>query len=158
MKALKLVMVLSICISILSGCDFFRKIAGKPTSKDIERMKVEAKTKAKKQRQLDSLNKIQADMALEDSLAIVKSSYDKRFYVILGSYKVKGNNEKMAKMLEINGYESPVMFKFKNGFEVVSAAGFDSMKDAMKCKEEVKEFGFCPEDIWIYDVNKNLHE
>ena len=73
-------------VFVASGCDFFRKLAGRPTSVQIEAMadaidQEEAETAARQARQdsLDAVKKYSADsLAAADSLRgvkIVKSSY-----------------------------------------------------------------------------------
>ena len=45
---------------LLTGCDFFRSLVGKPTSKDLERMRQEAMEQERQQREQDSLNRVRA--------------------------------------------------------------------------------------------------
>ena len=42
MKVFRLVSALVVALMLVTGCDFFRSIMGKPTSKDLERMRQEA--------------------------------------------------------------------------------------------------------------------
>ena len=141
---------------MMTSCDFFRKIAGKPTSKDIERMRIEAQ--AKKQRQLDSINKAKADslarIAAEEA---AKKALNDRFYVILGSFKVPGNAERMYAFLEKNNY-TPRNIRFKNGFDLVSAASTNNLQEALRIMEDLLSYEYCPDDVWVYDVRQDLHE
>lgn len=157
MKVFRLFSMALIALTMLSSCDFFRSLVGKPTSKDLERMRIEAQ--AKKQRQLDSLNKVKADslaaLALQQEEEVNK--YKDRFYVVLGSFKVPGNAEKMFALLEKNNY-TPMNIKFKNGFELVSAASTNNIYEACKIMDELLGYEFCPDDVWIYDTKQGLHE
>jgi len=131
-------------------------LAGKPTSKDIERMRIEAQ--AKKQRQLDSINKAKADsLALIAAMEAEKNALKERFYVVLGSFKVQGNAERMYQFLEKNNY-TPRTIRFKNGFELVSAASTNNLQEALKIMDELLVFEYCPDDVWVYDVKQGLHE
>lgn len=159
MKAFKLIVTLMAAAVLFTGCDFFRSIVGKPTSKDIERMKQETLEQARRQREQDSINRVRA-LELEQAKAeAAKNLLDEsagRYHVILGCFKVEGNAEKMNALLEKNGY-SPKVIRFNNGFEVVSVAAFDNYREALKDMESIMEYPFCPEDVWIYDVNQNMH-
>ena len=113
MKAFRLISTLMVALMLVTGCDFFRSLVGKPTSKELEQMKREAVEQARKQRQLDSINKAKA-LALEQAKAAEenKNLLDEsagRYHVILGSFKVEGNAEKMYALLEKNGYTPRVI-------------------------------------------------
>ena len=58
----------------LTGCDFFRRLAGRPVSADIEeiRTEIQLKEEAALKARLDSLEKVRVAM-LKDSLARVDS-------------------------------------------------------------------------------------
>ena len=156
MKIVRLFSLFLIAATMLTSCDFFRSLAGKPTSKDIERMRIEAQ--AKKQRQLDSINKAKADsLALIAAMEAEKNDLKERFYVVLGSFKVQGNAERMYQFLEKNNY-TPRTIRFKNGFELVSAASTNNLQEALKIMDELLAFEYCPDDVWVYDVKQGLHE
>lgn len=157
MRIVKLIMTLMAAAVLLTGCDFFRSLVGKPTSEDIERMRLEAQEQARMKREQDSLNKLRA-LELEQARAAAENSLENagRYHVILGSFKVEGNAEKMYAMLEKNGYK-PRVIEFNNGFEAVSVAAYNDYREAIKAMQDVMEYQFCPEDVWIYDVNQNMH-
>ena len=156
MKIVRLFSLFLIAATMLTSCDFFRSLAGKPTSKDIERMRIEAQ--AKKQRQLDSINKAKADsLALIAAMEAEKNALKERFYVVLGSFEVQGNAERMYQFLEKNNY-TPRTIRFKNGFELVSAASTNNLQEALKIMDELLAFEYCPDDVWVYDVKQGLHE
>lgn len=158
MKAFKLIVTLMAAVMLFTGCDFFRSLVGKPTSKDLERMKQEALEQARRQREQDSINRAKA-IALEQAQEEArKNSIENagRYHVILGSFKVEGNAEKMLSLLEKNGY-TPRKIEFNNGFEVVSVSAYDNYREALRAMEDVMEYEFCPEDVWVYDVNQNMH-
>ena len=80
----KHILFLLVALSAASGCDFFRKVADRPTSSDIqekkiliERDKADKLAKAQEQARLDSLAEVKARIALaeeamkQDSLAAV---------------------------------------------------------------------------------------
>ena len=65
-----LVLVLAVSAIVISSCDFVRKIAGRPTAKDVENIRVERvkQEEARHQARLDSMKRIQQQLA--DSLAL----------------------------------------------------------------------------------------
>ena len=159
MKAFRLVSTLLVALMLVTGCDFFRSLVGMPTSEDLEKMKQEAVEQARKQRELDSVNRVRALEQEKARAAAQENLLDEsagRYHVILGSFKVEGNAEKMYALLEKNGYK-PRVIKFNNGFEVVSVAAYDNYRDALRAMNDIMEYEFCPEDVWIYDIRQNLH-
>ncbi len=159
-KLVKFLPALLVAVLLLTGCDFFRALVGKPTSEDIERMKQEAAAKARKQRELDSLNKARA-LELERARIEAENAYllDEsagRYHVIIGSFKVENNAARFLERLEKDGY-TPRKFKFNNGFDLVSVGVYDNYREALKAMNDVLEYDRCPEDVWVYDINQNLH-
>lgn len=119
-------------------------------------MRIEAQ--AKKQRQLDSIKKAKVDsLALIAAMEAEKNALKDRFYVVLGSFKVQDNADRMHKFLEKNNY-TPRTIKFKNGFELVSAASTNNLQEALRILDELLEYEYCPDDVWVYDVRQELHE
>ena len=157
MRVVKLIMTLAAAAMLLTGCDFFRSLVGKPTSKDLERMRQEALEQERLQREQDSLNRVRA-LELEQARIAAENSLENagKYHVILGSFKVEGNAEKMYAMLEKNGYK-PRVIEFNNGFEAVSVAAYNDYREALRAMEDIMEYQFCPEDVWIYDVSQNMH-
>lgn len=159
MKNFRFVPVLLLSLMLFTGCDFFRSLVGKPTSKELEKMKIEAEAQARKARQEDSLRRVQEEllkMEAEKSVSVSDLEKTGRYHVIMGSFKVEGNAEKMAARLEKDGY-SPIVFMFENGFESVSVAGFDTLREALEASVNMYEKDYTPDDVWVYDVKKNIH-
>ncbi len=161
MKLFRLVSVFSIAGMLLTGCDFVRSIVGKPTSKDIEKMKLEVAEQQRLKKQQDSIAKAQALQLEQEKAAAAARKYllDEsagKFHVIMGSYRVPENARGMFAMLEKNGY-TPRYVLFNNGFSAVSIAGYDNYQEALKAMYEAMELPYCPEDVWVYGVAQNLH-
>lgn len=143
---------------MFTGCDFFRSILGKPTSKEIEKMRIEALARAKRKRQIDSINRLKADsIKFAEAQKALANKMSGRYYIILGSFKVQGNASKMLDQLKKDGYK-PANIKFKNGFDLVAAAAYDDFRTAFKEMDKILEYENCPDDVWIYDTQQGLHE
>jgi len=159
MNIAKAIIFSLIMIFSLSSCDFLRSMVGKPTSSEIEvaRIEKEAREKAKR----DSLAAVKA---AEEKLAAEKKAaehsgkvYDKRYYVIVGSFVQHDNADSYAKQLEKLGYEI-TFFNFKNGFKAVGLYGDDSISAANRKLNELFSVEITPYDIWVYDTATKMHE
>lgn len=155
-------------IVLFTGCDTFRRLAGRPTSAEIEakRAVVMAKREAEHQAHLDSLRKVEKQM--QDSLAVIDSlktmnvnvlnpaekgglsatRLEHRYYVIVGSFVDKGNAEAQCRAAEKNGYQA-TMIDFRNGYTAVGVCPADSIVTAYDSLKKVREESFCPDGVWI---------
>ena len=121
-------MALAATVCLLGGCDFFRQLAGRPTSRDIEAKKVLIEREAEEhQRRLDSLEKVQKQIS--DSLATLDSLRDAkgsiistrqlatggkyslpyRYYVVIGSFASPDNAKRQAGKAEKAGYPATLI-------------------------------------------------
>lgn len=166
-KCLVFTLLCSVAL-LVSSCDLFRKMAGRPTSAEIEqkRAMIEAR-KCAHQGRLDSLDAVQKQMA--DSLAVLdslrlsnsslissrqlttesKSSLSARYYVIVGAFSKIENAKKFAASAEANSYKAELI-AYANGFTAVGVCASDNLADAYARLQEVRQSGFCP-DAWILD-------
>ena len=167
MKRLMAIAALAASICLLGGCDFFRQLAGRPTSRDIEakRLRIEREAEAH-QRRLDSLKLVQKQisdsLATLDSLRNAKESmvstrqlatsrgYDLpyRYYVMIGSFSSPANAERQAGKAEQAGYPA-TRIPFRNGFIAVGVCPSNSLNESLKVLREVRGNGICPQDGWI---------
>lgn len=158
MRFVKILSMFLVAVTLFNSCDFFRSLVGKPTSEDLERMRVEAQMK--QEREQDSILRAKA---YADSLAMAAAAQAQermltdRFYVILGSFKVPENAERMYAFLEKNNY-TPQNISFKNGFDLVSAASTNNLQEALRIADELLAYEYCPDDVWVYDIRQELHE
>ena len=156
-----IVLVLSVAF-MATGCDFFRVLAGRPTSKDIE---------AKREQILRSSEQPVStgqDAAKPDTVvaAPIRPAGDKdpstnsgagtekkRFYVIMGAFSSRENAEKYAARIKGFGYE-PEFFGFTEGRTAVGIGGTDDQEEAKAFMKDLKGQDFCPEGVWILDRKK----
>lgn len=152
---------------LVCGCDFFRTLAGRPTSGEIEekRAAVERLERAKEQARLDSVRvaeKAAADslsaVALVDSLGVkmlplsglggAEGGMASAYVIVVGSFRNVGNAEGMAARVSEAGYAASVM-KFESGMFSVVVKPCSRLADAVASYVKVKSEKFCPEDAWI---------
>lgn len=172
------ILLLLVAMSMLVSCDFFRKVAGRPTSEDIEAKReaiVHVEALKAEQARLDSIKlaKEQARLAEEmsksdslDALAIIKnnncrmytlSSYrglasgelKHRYYVVVGTFKEVANANKYVTWASRYPGMDPVKIHFRSGKVAVGVSPSDKVVDLAGKIADVKSKPFCPKDAWI---------
>lgn len=155
---------------MITGCDFMRKLAGRPTSEDIENKKIEMlrAEEAALQARLDSLRQVEQKM-LQDSLNVLDSirqlggsilnpasmgglfatKLESRYYIILGSFRARSNAEALFKVAKDAGYKPALISFGKGGLIAVGVSPVNRLSDALASLNEVKKEKFCPSDVWI---------
>ncbi len=152
----------------LTGCDAFRRLAGRPTSEEIEAMRTEIRLarEAEHQARIDSLKRV--EKALADSLAVLDSlkqmkgtilnpssmgglfttKLDFRYYIVVGAFTQRSNAEALLMKVQEKGYTG-TLISFRNGFNAVGICNTDNLNQAFRSLKTVKTEPFCPEDVWI---------
>lgn len=168
MRKIRIIFLLCLTLPLLSGCDFFRKLAGRPTSEQIEqkRAMIEMELQAHQGR-LDSLDAVQQQ--LSDSLALLDSirlsddalvevrqiaeqsrnTLEYRYYVIVGAFGNRENAVRFAGEIGEKGY-SAELISYVNGFTAVGICPSDRLAEVYASLREVRDGGICP-DAWILD-------
>ncbi|MBO7191908.1 MAG: SPOR domain-containing protein [Bacteroidales bacterium] len=155
---------------ILTGCDFMRKLAGRPTSEDVEAKRLELlrAEEAALEARLDSLRNVEQRM-IADSLNALDSirqlggsilnpaslgglfatKLESRYYIILGSFRARANAEALFKKVKDAGYKPALISFGKGGLIAVGVCPVNRLSDAYTSLNEVKKESFCPKDVWI---------
>lgn len=173
-------LVIIAMVFMVTGCDFFRQLAGRPTSEDIEARRqevqadIEAKAAQEKARQ-DSLaailknekdsteacvyieaNKIRVCLAselrgiAEDGLTDLTSGT--MYRVILGSFRSSENADKMFAKVADCGDFCPHLIKMRNGMIAVAACPSDRIQNVVWGLKELQTHEVCPSDAWILKI------
>ena len=144
--------IMTLVAIAVTGCDFFRRLAGRPDSEWIE-AKAESIRKdeeALRARQ-DSLEA--ARNAVADSLAAADSvrqaNHRYRFVVILGSFSSKENAERYVEEIAAKGYKCELL-TFRNS-TAVGVCPTDDEAQAKKSLDELQRQDFCPKGAWILE-------
>ena len=162
----------------LTGCDFMRKLAGRPTSEDVELKRVELlrAEEAALQARLDSIAAVEAEKqnVIQDSVEaltyiaenrvnlhdvarlggiqkdeLTDSSQGTRYRVILGSFKDRGNAEKLLHKVSEAGDFWPHLIVLRSGMVAVAACPSDRIQNVVWGLKELKTNDVCPADAWI---------
>ena len=153
---------------MLTGCDFFRSLAGRPTSEEIEEMRVE-KLRVEEERLQANIAKLEKERrAVADSIEAMKlirqqegtllnpsalgglftTKLEARYCVIIGAFSMRSNAERLHKAASDKGY-SPSLISFRNGLTAVGLCPVESLNEAMNAIRKIREEAFCPDDVWI---------
>lgn len=144
--------VMTLIATAVTGCDFFRRLAGRPDSEWIE-AKAEAIRQDEealriRQDSLEKARKAEADsLAAADSVRLANHRY--RFCVILGSFSSKENAERYVEEIAAKGYKCELL-TFRNS-TAVGVCPTDDEAQAKKSLEELQRQDFCPKGAWILE-------
>ena len=147
---------LTVCVlasSVLSGCDAFRSLAGRPTSAQIEAKRARMEADIANRRHIQDSIAV-ARLMLEDSLAVAdslaESTRDGSFYIVVGTFASPQNAEKMAGQARAAGYP-PKLKKYSNGKTSVLLCPCGTEKEALAALEKLRKEKFCPAEAWILE-------
>ena len=135
-----------------TGCDFFRRLAGRPDSEWIEAkaeaIRQEEEALRIRQDSLERARKAEADsLAAADSVRLANHRY--RFCVILGSFSSKENAERYVEEIAAKGYKGELL-TFRNS-TAVGVCPTDDEEQAKKSLSELQRQDFCPNGAWILE-------
>ena len=156
MRRILPIVVLSLSVALLAtGCDFFRSLAGRPTSRDIASMREDIlRHRADSVARADSIRIAAETVAAEESQepeqAPAAKPGKKRFYVIMGAFSNEANAQRCASALKERGYETE-FFGFTEGRTAVGIGGTDDPQEAKTFFDEIRRQDFCPAGVWILD-------
>lgn len=169
MKKIHILCALAVMMTV-SGCDFLRMLAGRPTSEEIEerRLEILRAEEAELQARLDSLRNVEIKMHMDslnalDSIrqlggsilnparlgGLFATKLEARYYIILGSFRTRSNAEALFNVAKEAGY-NPALINFgKGGLIAVGVSPVNKLPDALDALSKVRNEKFCPQDVWI---------
>lgn len=153
---------------IVSGCDFMRKVAGRPTSADLQAMvaareQEEARAaralqeRQQRERELqyqaDSLLAVQTMEGivmnrLSDLNVRVTTELPAKYNVVLGAFSDASNADNLISRLKEAGYEASAM-RYRSGKTAVLACCTDSFVELGKSFASLQKENYCPKDVWV---------
>lgn len=168
-------LLIVVSLSVLTGCDFFRVLAGRPTSKDIEQIQItslmaekaeliaenvaletrldsvmrEFKTVTDSLNALDSISQYGGSVLNPATLGgLFSTKLEARYYVIIGAFKYRTNAEILLKNAAAKGYK-PALISFRNGRMAVGVCPSNTISEAFEGLKKVRKESFCPSDVWV---------
>lgn len=144
--------VMTLVATAVTGCDFFRRLAGRPDSEWIEAkaeaIRQEEEALRIRQDSLERARKAEADsLAAADSVRLANHRY--RFCVILGSFSSKENAERYVEEIAAKGYKCELL-TFRNS-TAVGVCPTDDEAQVKKSLSELQRQDFCPNGAWILE-------
>ena len=144
--------IMALVATAVTGCDFFRRLAGRPDSEWIETkaeaIRQEEEALRIRQDSLERARKAEADsLAAADSVRLANHRY--RFCVILGSFSSKENAERYIEEIAEKGYKGELL-TFKNS-TAVGVCPTDDEAQAKKSLDELQRQDFCPKGAWVLE-------
>lgn len=173
------IIILLAAALMLSGCDFFRKVAGRPTSEDIEVKRAEIarveELKAREQARQDSIRvaqeqaRLAQEQAVKDSLdalaalkekecmmydlaslkGLSSGELDSRYCVVVGSFKDVANADKFIERVSKDTLMQPIKVRFRTGMVAVGVCPRNRVAEIADLIDDVRAKSFCPKDAWI---------
>lgn len=165
MKRTFAVLTLLVSLICFQSCDFFRKIAGCPTSDYIEAKA--ARMEAERNRQLQQAQAAKDTVVSQDTVTSAnvpyrikksslidgasKKSFGSDFCIMIGSFGKYDNAARLASTAKNAGYQV-VLIPLTNGLTAVGVCPTDSLDQASSTMAKLLKESFCPKDAWILDA------
>lgn len=167
-KSILIAVILLSVATLTTGCDFLRKLAGRPTAAELE-AKAEAIETRRMEREkaiadsIETVRKHEADsVAAMDSLAkegtrlmgatgyggLALSNLDAKYYIIVGAFVNIDNARRCVDTFAQSGYPGEII-AFKNGYNAVGVCKTDDISRAYESLKELRRQDFCPPQVWI---------
>ena len=160
-------------VTLLTGCDFIRTLAGRPTAAQVEQIKLEqmAAEEARHQAILDSMKRAEKEMAealaareafLLDSLTqgrgtvlnpskmggLFTTKLESKYYIVVGAFRNRSYAERKLKACNAAGYTATII-SFRNGLLAVGVCPSDSLDETLRKLKSLRGTDVCPQDGWI---------
>lgn len=169
-----IILMLALVTIATSGCDFVRRIAGRPTAAQVEEIHREKllQEEALHQARMDSLKRVQQAMAdslaaleahLLDSLSQAKGTIvnpsklgglfttklEAKYCIVVGAFRNRAYAERKLEACKKDGYSSASIISFRNGLLAVAVCPSNSLDQTLKTLKQLRGKGICPPDGWI---------
>ena len=163
------IFLLLLSVILVTGCDFFRTLAGRPTSDDIDakRVQIMKAEEAALQARLDSIRRVE-EKVVTDSLAaldslvasgvvmsdasrlggLVGDTPGSRYHIVIGVFRERNNAQKLASQAEAGGYPAQLL-ECGRGMIAVGVCPSDRIARTYMHWKALQAETYCPKDSWI---------
>ena len=174
MKKLSFILAAFLLLSGVSSCDFFRGLAGRPLSSEIEAKRARIELAQKRAEALkDSLERARKDSVLKAQQFVADSTYaadsllkkgrlrkassirnipvkklQSRYYVVVGAFSQEANANRLVARYHDAGFRAEA-FRYYSGTTAVFVEPSSRITDAMDAFRRVKKLPFAPKEAWI---------
>ena len=181
MRKALIIAALAVSVCLLGGCDFFRVLAGRPTSREIEAKRktilaLDRDTLAQ-QPAVDSVLTVQESLPATEPATppqkeqtapktpaagdpkvstrspetFTQSRPEYRYYVMIGTFGSRENAVRLASKAEAAGYKTALL-PFKSGLTAVGVSPSNDLGTVCAALEKLRSEAFCPKDAWILNI------
>jgi hypothetical protein len=174
MKRLSFIFAALLLLCGLSSCDFFRGLAGRPLSSEIEAKRARIESAQKRAEAFrDSLERARMDSVIRaqkflsdsthatDSLLkagklrrassirnIPKAKLQSRYYVVVGAFSQEANATRLVARYRDAGFRAEAL-RYHSGTTAVLVEPTARITDAMDAFRRIKVLPFAPKEAWI---------
>ena len=173
-RLFKVLLTLVPVMFMMTGCDFFRNLAGRPTSEEIAAMaeanRLREQAAAAREDSITSARSAAADSAAIAAaiaaaldtlshMSVIPSTRFKNmdltgiphYSIVLGAFSVEDNARKFASQISEMGFEARTL-TFGNGFTGVGVCCTDDPVALIESFRKVSRQDFCPTSVWILET------
>ncbi|MBO4671502.1 MAG: SPOR domain-containing protein [Bacteroidales bacterium] len=174
MKKLSFILLALLLLCSVSSCDFFRGLAGRPLSSEIEAKRVRIEQAQKRAEAVrDSLERARKDSVLRAEKFVADSTFytdsllkagklrkassirnipsrrlRSRYYVVVGAFSNEANASRLAARYQDAGF-SAEPFRYYGKLTAVFVEPCSRITDAMDAFKRIKQLPFAPKEAWI---------
>ena len=162
-----------ILLPLLFSCDQVRRLAGRPTSAEVEDIRQARlqEEELRHQARLDSMRVVQQQM--QDSLAALEAhlldslsrsrgsmmatsalggtdsnAISAKYCIVVGAFRNPANAQRKMSQCNEAGYSASIIH-FHNGLNAVAVCPSDDLNAVLRQLRTLRGKGICPEDAWI---------
>lgn len=144
---------LAICVIglLCTGCDWVRTTLGLKSKEEIARMEAELKAKeAEQQRIADSLAAVAAAVPVEEPKDYISNLESGGYYLILGSFELEANVERMKEYLRLSGFTPVVAPAPDSRLTMVGIGPYGTYREVKQIYDTLPEYYIYESgDEWI---------
>lgn len=144
---------LAICVIglLCTGCDWVRTTLGLKSKEEIARMEAELKAKeAEQQRIADSLAAVAAAVPAEEPRDYISNLESGGYYLILGSFELEANVERMKEYLRLSGFTPVVAPAPDSRLTMVGIGPYGTYREVKQIYDTLPEYYIYESgDEWI---------
>ncbi|MGN1226946.1 MAG: hypothetical protein ACI4TL_06900 [Candidatus Cryptobacteroides sp.] len=159
MKSVFSYFLIGLTLCTVSSCDFFRSLAGRPTSEDLSEQNTVQTTEIVEEADPLPLEnsgyqmkkrqgRLNVVFAYTHTNSTLKAEPEYKYYIVVGTYRQKPTRNKMISDARNAGYET-YLLEYDNGLTSVALLPCDDLGQAIDAFAQVKQEKFCPKDACV---------
>ena len=163
-KSFVVAAVWALTVMSFSSCDFFRSLAGRPTSAELKSSAREKTEIASKGVPVDTVSapvveseeytmikrqgRLSVPLAYTHTTSTLKAVPEYKYYILVGTYRKKPTMDKMIAQASDAGYKI-YLLEYANGLTSVALKPCNTLEEAIDSYAQVSKEDFCPKDACV---------